>query len=243
MLAETVVEIDYEVTLLTVRTGDRRRSCTSASRSGIDRSTGLRPSDTVLESWQPQQMIRPRVDAAKSIAARIVNALGGRGVFGVELLVRGDEVYFSDVTARPHDSGLVTLRSQRLSQFDLHARATLGLPVDTIMISPAAAEVVYGGGRRPVTSARRVGRRRWPRRCGVPESDVRVFAPAAPARRGAPARAGAGHRPGRDGRAGPGAADVGAALRNCGGRERVDATPTTDRRRIDPACAVPRARW
>ena len=85
------------------------------------------------------------VDAARSIAARVVNALGGQGVFGVELLVRGDEVYFSDVTARPPDTGLVTLRSQRLSMFDLHARATLGLPVDSIMVSPAAAEVVYAG--------------------------------------------------------------------------------------------------
>ena len=78
-----------------------------------------------------------RIDAAKSIAASIVNALGGRGVFGVELLVRGDEVYFSDVRMRPHDSGLVTLRSQRLSEFELHARAILGLHVDTIMMSPA----------------------------------------------------------------------------------------------------------
>ena len=69
----------------------------------------------------------PALDAAKSIAARIVNSLGGRGVFGVELLVRGDEVYFSDVRTRPHDSGLVTLRSQRLSEFELHARAILGL--------------------------------------------------------------------------------------------------------------------
>ena len=87
------------------------------------------------------------LDAAKSIAARIVNSLGGRGVFGVELLVRGDEVYFADVRPRPYDSGLVTLRSQRLSQFELHARAILGLSVDTIMISPGAAEVSYA--RRP----------------------------------------------------------------------------------------------
>jgi phosphoribosylglycinamide formyltransferase 2 len=85
------------------------------------------------------------LDAARSIAARIVNSLGGRGVFNVELLVKGDEVYFSSVRPRPDDVGLVTLRSQRLSQFELHARAILGLSVDTIMISPAAGEVLHEG--------------------------------------------------------------------------------------------------
>ena len=94
-----------------------------------------------LESWQPHQMSPAALDAARSIAARIVNSLGGRGVFNVELLVRGDEVYFTSVRPRPDDVGLVTLRSQRLSQFELHARAVLGLTIDTIMISPAAAEV------------------------------------------------------------------------------------------------------
>ena len=122
VMAETVVEIDYEVTLLTVRTtGPTGPRCTSASRSGTAQRRRA-----VLESWQPQQMSDAALDAAKSIAARIVNALGGRGVFGVELLVRGDEVYFADVRTRPHDSGLVTLRSQRLSEFELHARAILG---------------------------------------------------------------------------------------------------------------------
>src|SRR5258708_22832966 len=85
------------------------------------------------------------LDAAKSIAARIVNSLGGRGVFGGELMVRGDEGYFADVRPRPYDSGLGTLRSQPLSQFELHARAILGLAVDTILISPAAAGVSYAG--------------------------------------------------------------------------------------------------
>ena len=107
----------------------------------------------------------------------IVKALGGRGVFGVELMVRGDEVYFSDVTARPFESGLVTLRTQRLSEFELQARAILGLPTDTIMISPGAAEVIYAGNGGPGAAAR------GPQSGGVladalraPESDVRVFA-------------------------------------------------------------------
>ncbi len=141
VLAETVVEVDYEITLITVRTtgptGPALHFC---------EPIGHREGDgDVLQAWQPQPISAPALDAAKSIAARIVNALGGRGVFGVELLVRGDEVYFADIRTRPHDSGLVTLRSQRLSEFELHARAILGLQVDTIMISPGAAEVTYAG--------------------------------------------------------------------------------------------------
>jgi phosphoribosylglycinamide formyltransferase 2 len=141
VMAETVVEVDYEVTLLTIRTtGPSGPAVHFCEPIGHHQADG-----DVLESWQPQQMSPAALDAAKSIAARIVNSLGGRGVFGVELLVRGDEVYFADVRPRPYDSGLVTLRSQRLSEFELHARAILGLPVDTIMISPAAAEVSYAG--------------------------------------------------------------------------------------------------
>lgn len=141
VMAETVVEVDYEVTLLTVRsTGATGPTLTFCE------PIGHRPGDgDALESWQPQQMTPAALDAAKSIAARMVNSLGGRGVFAVELLVRGDEVYFSDVRTRLQDTGLVTVRSQRLSQFELHARAILGLAVDTIMISPGAAEVRYAG--------------------------------------------------------------------------------------------------
>jgi phosphoribosylglycinamide formyltransferase 2 len=140
VMAETVVEVDVEVTLLTIRTtgptGPAVHFC---------EPIGHRLDGDALEAWQPQHLTPAALGVAKSIAARIVNSLGGRGVFGVELLVRGDEVYFDNVRPRPYDSGLVTLRSQRLSQFELHARAILGLSVDTIMISPAAAEVSYAG--------------------------------------------------------------------------------------------------
>ena len=139
-MAETVVEVDDEVTLLTVRTigqsGPAVQFCEPIGHRAHP--------DGALEAWQPHAMSPAALDAARSIAARIVNSLGGRGVFGVELLLRGDEVYFATVLARPGDNGLVTLRSQRLSQFELHARAILGLPLDTIMISPAAAEVIDG---------------------------------------------------------------------------------------------------
>ncbi len=159
VLVESVVEIDHEVTLLAVRTD---QSAVPLFCEPI----GHRHVDGVLESWQPQPMSEVALDSARSIAARVVNALGGRGVFGIELLVRGDEVYFSDVTAVPHDSALVTLRSQRLSVFDLHARAALGIAADTIMISPAAAQVSYDAAPRGETVA-------WA--LGVPESDVLVF--------------------------------------------------------------------
>ena len=202
VLAETVVEVDYEITLITVRTtgptGPALHFC---------EPIGHRAGDSdLLEAWQPQSLSAPALDAAKSIAARIVNALGGRGVFGVELLVRGDDVYFADVRTRPHDSGLVTLRSQRLSEFELHARAILGLHVDTIMISPGAAEVTYAGAESaPVDIA--------PENVNAVLGDALAVrgerCPAVqPARRGrapASARAGAGDRTGRDDRQGQGA--------------------------------------
>jgi phosphoribosylglycinamide formyltransferase 2 len=129
-----------------------------------------------LEAWQPQLLSAPALDSAKSIAARIVNALGGRGVFGVELLVRGDEVYFSDIRTRPHDSGLITLRSQRLSEFELHARAILGLHVDTIMISPGAAEVTYASAETaPVDIAPENLNAVLADALAVAESDARLF--------------------------------------------------------------------
>lgn len=163
VLAETVVEVEFYVTLLAVCShgpaGPVIEFCSPIGHRG---SGGQ-----VLESWQPQKMSAAATDAAKSIAARIVKALGGRGVFGVELMINGDEVYFADVTSRPADSAWVTLRSQRLSAFELQARTILGLPVDTMMVSPAAARVVDPADSRD--RAALVGA------LSVPESDLRVF--------------------------------------------------------------------
>jgi phosphoribosylglycinamide formyltransferase 2 len=89
-------------------------------------------------------MSEAALDRARDIAGRVTAALGGRGIFGVELFVRGDEVWFSEVSPRPHDTGLVTLASQRLSEFELHARAILGLPVEVNLETPAASAVIYG---------------------------------------------------------------------------------------------------
>ena len=166
VIAEAVVEIDFAVTLLTVRT-------TGAAGPAVSFCEPIghhRGDDDTLESWQPQQLSPAALDAAKSIAARIVNSLGGRGVFAVDLLVHGDEVYFSDVRPRPTDSGLVTLRSQRLSQFELHARAVLGLPVDTIMVSPGAVQVGrYGSAAAPTPVLAEA--------LAVAESDLRFLPP------------------------------------------------------------------
>jgi len=172
VLAETVVEVDHEITLITVRTtgptGPALHFCEPIGHRAVD--------SDLLEAWQPQALSAPALDAAKSIAARIVNALGGRGVFGVELLVSGDDVYFADIRTRPHDSGLVTLRSQRLSEFELHARAILGLHVDTIMISPGAAEVTYAGAESaPVDIAPENVNAVLGDALAVAESDARLF--------------------------------------------------------------------
>nr|WP_244168067.1 formate-dependent phosphoribosylglycinamide formyltransferase [Mycobacterium paraffinicum] len=161
VLAETVVEVEFYVTLLAVRSdgpqGPRVDFCSPVGHS--------EPSPDVLESWQPQQLSTAALDAARSIAARIVKALGGRGVFGVELMINGDEVYFVDVTPLPADSAWATVRSQRLSAFELQARTILGLPVDTMMISPGAAHRVERADAPPAAIAGALS---------VPESDLRA---------------------------------------------------------------------
>ena len=164
VLAETVVEVEFLVTLLVVSTdgagGPVIDFCSPIGHRGADAD--------VPESWQPQRLTPAAMDSARSIAARIVKALGSRGIFGIELMINGDEVYFADVTARIRGSAWVTACSQRLSAFDLHARAILGLPVDTVMVSPGAACAVLrgpDGGRPMLAGALR-----------VPESDVRLFA-------------------------------------------------------------------
>jgi phosphoribosylglycinamide formyltransferase 2 len=160
-LAETVVEVEFCITLLAIRSegpdGPLIEFCSPIGHR--------RAEPEVLESWQPQKMSPAALDAAKSIAARIVKALGGRGVFGVELMINGDEVYFSDVSAVLPQSAWVTLRSQRLSAIELQARAILGLPVDVLMISPAAARTIHPA---PATQALTGA-------LAVAESDLRVF--------------------------------------------------------------------
>ena len=135
VIVEGFVDFDYEITLLTVRHRDGTAFC---------EPIGHRQEDgDYRESWQPQPMTAIAFERAREIATRVTEALGGRGLFGVELFVRGDEVIFSEVSPRPHDTGMVTLISQDLSEFALHARAILGLPIPEIrQLGPAASAVV-----------------------------------------------------------------------------------------------------
>ena len=142
VIVEQQVEFDFEITLLTVRAGSKPEEietffCDPVGHRQVD--------GDYVESWQPQAMSDTALERSHAIAAQVTGALGGRGIFGVELFVCGDEVLFSEVSPRPHDTGMVTMITQRQNEFDLHARAILGLPVDTRRIATGASAVIYGG--------------------------------------------------------------------------------------------------
>ena len=135
VIVEEVVDFDYEITLLTVRHKDGTSFCEPIGHRQVD--------GDYIESWQPHPMTTQALERAETIARSITDALGGYGVFGVELFVKYDEVWFSEVSPRPHDTGLVTLISQDLSEFALHVRAALGLPIPNItQHGPSASHVI-----------------------------------------------------------------------------------------------------
>ena len=142
VIVEGRVDFDFEITLLTVRfVGPDGRIATAF----CDPIGHRQVKGDYVESWQPQPMSPRALHAAREMARTVTGALGGRGLFGVELFVKGDEVWFSEVSPRPHDTGLVTLATQHQSEFALHARAILGLPVNTALREPGASAVIYGG--------------------------------------------------------------------------------------------------
>ena len=142
VIVEGRIDFDFEITLLTVRS----RGADGETATSFCAPIGHRQvKGDYVESWQPQAMTPAALAASQDIAAKVTQALGGWGVFGVELFVKGDQVWFSEVSPRPHDTGLVTLASQTQSEFSLHARAILGLPVDATLREPAASAVIYGG--------------------------------------------------------------------------------------------------
>ena len=142
VIVEGLVDFDYEITQLTVRA----KGASGEVETHFCEAVGHRQvKGDYVESWQPQQMSEKALLASRDIAGKVTAALGGRGIFGVELFVKGDEVWFSEVSPRPHDTGLVTLITQYQSEFALHARAILGLPVTVDMISSGASAVIYGG--------------------------------------------------------------------------------------------------
>ena len=142
IIVEGFIDFEYEITLLTVRA----RGLNGQVETHFCEPIGhLQVGGDYVESWQPQPMSPRALERAQHIARKVTDNLGGQGLFGVELFVSGDEVWFSEVSPRPHDTGLVTLMSQGQSEFELHARALLGLPVDTSLRAPAASSVIYGG--------------------------------------------------------------------------------------------------
>ena len=145
VIVEGFVDFDYEITLLTVRaagSGAQRGHIVTHFCEPIGHK---QVSGDYVESWQPQAMSPVALQRAQAIAQAVTDDLGGQGVFGVELFIKGDQVWFSEVSPRPHDTGLVTLSSQVQSEFELHARAILGLPVDTSLRQAGASAVIYGG--------------------------------------------------------------------------------------------------
>jgi phosphoribosylglycinamide formyltransferase 2 len=137
VIVEGEIRFDFEITQLTVRAADGTHFCEPIGHVQKD--------GDYVESWQPQPMSDVARKKSRDMAAAVTGALGGLGIFGVELFVKGDDVWFSEVSPRPHDTGLVTLVSQQLSEFALHARAILGLPVNVALASPGASAVIYGG--------------------------------------------------------------------------------------------------
>ena len=167
VIVEGQIDFDYEITLLTVRA----RAADGAIQTTFCEPIGhLQIAGDYVESWQPQAMLPLALQRAREIAAALTGNLGGRGIFGVELFVRGDQVWFSEVSPRPHDTGLVTLCSQRSSEFELHARAILGLPVDTRLREPGASAVIYGGIDAPGIAFEGIAEA-----LAVARSDLRLF--------------------------------------------------------------------
>lgn len=176
VIVEGFVDFDFEITLLTVRAKDAQGDIQTYYCEPIGHR---QEKGDYVESWQPQAMTPAALAAAQSVAKSITEALGGLGLFGVELFVKGDDVWFSEVSPRPHDTGMVTMCSQRLSEFELHARAILGLPVDVSLSKPGASAVIYGGVESTQLSFANVDKA-----LVTPESDIRLFGkPAAFVRR------------------------------------------------------------
>jgi phosphoribosylglycinamide formyltransferase 2 len=167
VIVEGFIDFYYEITQLTVR---------ALAADGTVQTHFCEPIGHVqvagdyVESWQPQPMSPVALARSREIAGQVTGNLGGRGIFGVELFVKGDQVWFSEVSPRPHDTGLVTLSSQHQSEFELHARAILGLPVDVSLRSPGASAVIYGG-----MEAKGIAFEGVAEALAVPQSDLRLF--------------------------------------------------------------------
>ncbi len=167
VIVEAKIAFDFEITLLTVRALDGNGQVQTYFCEPIGHR---QENGDYRESWQPQAMSRKAIELSQQIAAQVTGALGGLGLFGVELFIDGDQVWFSEVSPRPHDTGMVTMASQRQSEFDLHARAILGLPVNTALDKTAASAVILGG-----IDARDVVYQGLAQALAVADTDIRLF--------------------------------------------------------------------
>lgn len=167
VIVEESIAFDYEITLLTVRALGADGTITTHFCAPIGHR---QVKGDYVESWQPQAMSAAALGKAQAIAEKVTTNLGGRGLFGVELFVKGDEVWFSEVSPRPHDTGMVTMTTQFQNEFELHARAILGLPVDTALHSTGASAVIYGG-----VDAQGIVFDNVEHALQVPTSDLRLF--------------------------------------------------------------------
>lgn len=167
IIVEACVPFDYEITLLTVRANDENGDISTSFCAPVGHR---QERGDYVESWQPQVMSETALQKAQAIAATITGSLGGRGLFGVELFIKGDQVWFSEVSPRPHDTGMVTMATQYQNEFELHARAILGLPVDVSMHSVGASAVIYGG-----LDAKGVSFANIEQAMHVPQTDIRLF--------------------------------------------------------------------
>ncbi|MGE8519208.1 MAG: formate-dependent phosphoribosylglycinamide formyltransferase [Alcaligenes faecalis] len=167
VIVEGFIDFDYEITLLTVRAigADGQIETQFCDPIGHKQVDG-----DYVESWQPQPMSPKALQSARDIAQAVTQNLGGQGLFGVELFVKGDEVWFSEVSPRPHDTGMVTMATQWQSEFELHARAILGLPVNTALRMPGASAVIYGG-----VDAQDVDFLNVAEALRIPQTDIRLF--------------------------------------------------------------------
>ncbi|MBA1332289.1 phosphoribosylglycinamide formyltransferase, partial [Candidatus Endoriftia persephone str. Guaymas] len=167
VIVEAMIEFDYEITLLTVRAADGEGGITTHFCEPIGHR---QEQGDYVESWQPQAMSVQALEKARQIAQQVTSALGGRGIFGMELFIRAEQVWFSEVSPRPHDTGMVTMASQYQNEFELHARAILGLPVDTSLRENAASAVIYGG-----LEAKGIAFEGVAEALQIPGSDLRLF--------------------------------------------------------------------
>jgi phosphoribosylglycinamide formyltransferase 2 len=167
VIVEQMVDFDYEITLLTVRAIGKDGDIGTAFCEPIGH---IQQQGDYVESWQPQAMSSTAIKKAQDTAHKVTSNLGGLGLFGVELFIKGDEIYFSEVSPRPHDTGMVTMTTQWQNEFELHARAILGLPVDTSLRSPGASAVIYGQ-----HDAKGIGFEDIDKALQIPQTELRLF--------------------------------------------------------------------